>query len=717
METIHNSVCPYDCPDACGLVVKVENNVVKKVQGNPNHSFTRGTLCQKMVHYEDVVHSPERLRTPLRRVGPKGSGQFEPCSWDEATAEIAQQFKKAIKDYGSESIMPYSYAGTMGLIQSAAGDPLFARLGATRQDRGICSPAKRYAWQAVMGQSLGTRPQEMQHSDLIILWSLNAVATNLHILHDVKRAKAKGAKVWIIDVYRSSTADLGDEVVLTKPGSDGALALGIMHVLVRDGLVDKAFVANYVQGYEELCKDVLPHYDLRTVAELTGVSEARIEELAHAYGTAQAPFIRLGSGLSRYGNGAMTVRIITCLPALVGAYEKQGGGFLGSTSGSAFIGKALMAWSSHAPTLRSLERSKFYHSEEALKFKEQIKSLAYSLDDTEAPLLGRLIPMVQLGPALLDTKKPIKCLYVYSSNPAITLPDQNVVCTGLMRDDLFTVVHERFMTDTAKYADIVLPATSSLEHDDIYNSYGHYSVGLGRKIIEPIGDSKSNWDTICAIAKALGLTDEIFNRSALDLIKETLEISALTDEEQQRVLAGEPVEVELPKHYKMDFKTPSGKIEILNPQEDQPLPIYTTPYGDDEAYWLINAPDPRILDSSFNERYGVEVECKLEGQEKIKEKINSKPYMAAYMNPNETLVQELKEGDTVILKNERGEVNLPLYFDDRVAKGTVLTYGVWWQRNSSDQAVSINALTASRMTDKGMGSTFYDVKVAVIPCK
>lgn len=732
MEQIHNSVCPYDCPDACGLVVKVEDNVVKKVQGNPNHSFTRGTLCQKMVHYEKTVHSPERLTTPLRRVGPKGAGQFEPCSWEEATAEIARQFKKAIEEYGGESIMPYSYAGTMGLIQSAAGDPLFARLGATRQDRGICSPAKRYAWQTVMGKTLGTRPQEMQHSDLVILWSLNAVATNLHILHDVKRAKANGSKVWVIDVYRSSTADLADEVILTKPGSDGALALGMMNVLAHKGLVNEDFVARYVQGYEELRNEVLPNYDLSTVAKLTGVSEERIEELALAYGEAQAPFIRLGSGLSRYGNGAMTVRTITCLPALVGAYEKRGGGFLGSTSGSSFVNKDIMAWALHAPTLKKGVTNQFQNQGESDIFSQCITSLAHNLDDEESPLLGRLIPMVQLGSALLDDVKPIKCLYVYSSNPAITLPDQNIVCQGLRRDDLFTVVHERFMTDTAKYADIVLPATSALEHDDIYNSYGHYTIGLGRKLIEPIGESKSNWDAICAIAKALGFTDQtFFERSAMDLVEETLRSSALSEEQQDRVLQGEPVEVDLPAQYKMDFKTPSGKIEILNPREEAPLPTYTEPYGDDAAYWLINAPDPRILDSSFNELYDAVSECGDDAHKQydaVNEASNKtlqkttgptskRPYMVAYMNPTESLVRELKEGQLVVLKNERGQVKLPLYFDDRVAKGTVLTYGVWWQRNSSDQSVSINALTASRMTDKGTGSTFYDVKVNIIPCE
>lgn len=668
--TIHNSVCPYDCPDACGLIVNVKDNRVLSVTGNPKHTYTRGTLCPKMIHYEDTVHSPERLTTPLKRVGPKGSGQFVPITWDEAAVEIAARFKDAIERYGGESIMPYSYAGTMGLIQGAAGDPLFARLGATRQDRGICSPAKRHGWQVVMGKTFGTRSQEMKDSDLVILWSLNAINTNIHIMHDVKQARSRGAKVWVIDIYESTTCDIGDEVVITKPGSDGALALGLVHILDRDGLIDRGFIDQYVQGYDELKEQILPRYTPEYVSKLTGVSVERLEELATAYGQAKAPFIRLGSGLSRYGNGAMTVRTVLCLPAVVSAYAKPGGGFLGSTSGSAFVGKQLMAWDAH----------------------------------TDNP--GRLIPMIKLGPALHDTEKPIKCLYIYSSNPAITLPDQNVVRSGLMRDDLFIVVHERFMTDTAKYADIVLPATTSLEHDDIYNSYGHYFIGLGLKAIEPIGESRSNWDTMRTIAKALGIKDSFFDKTAYELIVDTLNASLrLTDEERARILAGEPVEMRLPENYKMDFKTPSHKIEILNETEDDILPIYKEPHGDDADYWLINAPDPRILDSSFTER-------------QFSVKGSQKPLMAAYINPDDPMATKVTEGDSVYLTNCRGRVQIPLYFDKRAALGTVVTYGVWSQRYSSDKKVGINVLTASRATDRASGSTFYDVKVNIeVPAK
>lgn len=343
-----NAVCPYDCPDACGLVLTTENNKVVKVVGHPNHAFTRGMLCPKMAHYEDTIHSPERLLTPLKRTGPKGTGQFTPISWDEAVTTIAERFKASLAQYGGQSIMPYSYAGTMGLIHKAAGFPLFARLGAVRHNRGICSPAKTYGWKMIMGDTFGTRPQELSHSDCVILWSLNALATDIHIMHDVKAAKARGAKVWVIDIYPSITTKQADEYILTKPGTDGALALGILHILERDNLVKRDFIAKHVIGYDRLVSDTLGDFTPSKVSAITGVPVAQIEALARAYGEAKAPFIRLGSGLSRYGNGAMTVRTIACLPAVVGAYETLGGGMLSDAKGSFYINDGVMSWDVHA---------------------------------------------------------------------------------------------------------------------------------------------------------------------------------------------------------------------------------------------------------------------------------------------------------------------------------------------------------------------------------
>lgn len=657
------SVCPYDCPDACGLTLTVEGDRLQQVRGMKTHSFTRGTLCQKMQHYERTVHHSGRLTTPLRRIGPKGSGQFEPISWDEALQEIAEKFQYCIDTYGSESIMPYSYAGTMGILQKSAGDPLFAMLGATRQDKGICSPAKRYGWVSLMGNTLGNRPQDIQHSDCVVLWSLNAVATDVHILHDVTIARQRGAKLWVIDTHHTETAKLADEVIILRPGTDGAFALGVAYILGKEGLVNEEFVERYVQGYEGFRDTVVSQYNPSKVASITGVSEERIIEFARAYGQAVAPFIRLGSGLSRYGNGSNTVRCVVALPALVGAYLHTGGGLLSSASGSQFVGGKRVSW----------ER--------------------FQIKDT------RLNPMIRLGPMLTEADNPpIKALYIYSSNPAITSPDQTVTRKGLAREDLFTVVHERFMTDTAKYADIVLPATSSVEHNDVYNSYGHYTIGCGYQAIPPVGESRSNWNTICSIARAMEIDHPVFAMSELEMIEDIVRHASIPTEVQDRILAGELVEMDLSDTYKLEYDTPSGKIELYNPVEADPYPVYREAHGDTVEFFLINGTDPRILDSSF---------CELQDET---------PQMIARMHPEDAERKGVGNNEFVRLYNERGSLRIALAIDDAVPKGTIVSSGVWWQSQSHDLEHTMNVLTASRPTDYGWGSTFYDVKVDVEPC-
>lgn len=329
----YTSVCPYDCPDACGLVVTVDDDRVVSVAGDGSHPFTRGTLCPKMAHYERTVHSPRRLITPLKRTGPKGSGQFAPISWEQALAEIAERWKAIMADVGAEAILPYSYAGTMGIVQHDALHGLFYHLGASELDRTICAPAKGRGFKDVMGNTMPTAPQEAQDSDCIFLWSLHMVATNIHFRHDVEAARRKGAVVWCIDTYRHKTADLADHFVVVRPGTDGALVLGMMYVLDRDGLADEAFLAANVLGWDELKVQVLPKYTPEAVQAITGVPAATVVALAQAYGQARAPFIRLGSGQSRYRNGAMTTRLITCLPAVVGAWGKKGAGLLTSAFG------------------------------------------------------------------------------------------------------------------------------------------------------------------------------------------------------------------------------------------------------------------------------------------------------------------------------------------------------------------------------------------------
>ena len=672
----YKSVCPYDCPDACGLILTVEDNKVIKVRGNREHAFTRGTLCPKMAHYERVIHSPKRLMTPLRRIGKKGIGpnQFTPISWDEALDRIVENFKHIIDTYGSESILRYSYAGTMGAVNSPAADYFFRRIGATSQDRGICSPAKQAAFKSVYGDTIAIKPQEAQHSDLIILWSLNATATDVHILHDVNVAKRNGASVWVIDTHKTYTYDQGTHHVYVKPGSDGALALGMMHIIHRDGLEDTAFIQAYVQGYDELVRDVLPKFTPAYASSICGVPVEIIEELAHAYAKAKAPFIRLGSGVSRYGNGAMSCRCINALPAVVGAWQHLGGGLLSSSSSSQYFNKSFM----QQPNMQTPHK--------------------------------RMMPMILLGELLTNPKAllehgledtsggvPVHSLYVFSSNPAITAPNQNLVRQGLMRDDLFTVVHERFFTDTCAYADIILPATSSAESDDIFNSYGHYTIAASYQAIPPVGESRSNWQVISALAKRMGLDDPFFAMTERELIEHMVRNSSkLSQDEQDAILRGDLVELSLPDNYKMDFKTPSGKIEILNPREQIPLITYTKPYGDDEPFWLINGNDIRILDSSF---------CELE--------FDDPELMKLRMHPDDAALYNINNRDVVEIYNNRGAVRIKVYLDITVQRGTLVTLGVWWQSQSSDDRVGINAVTASRPTDEAWGSTFYDVQVNI----
>ena len=436
----------------------------------------------------------------------------------------------------------------------------------------------------------------------------------------------------------------------------------MLHIIHRDGLADLEFINQHVQGYDKLVEETLIDFTPENASEICGVSVERMTELAHAYAKAKAPFIRLGSGLSRYGNGAMTCRAINALPAVVGAWQHLGGGLLSSASGSKFVGKDVMQQAHiHAPATR-------------------------------------LMPMIKLGEMLTNPEgTKVHSLYIFSSNPAITAPDQNVVRRGLMRDDLFTVVHERFFTDTCKYADIILPATTSVEHDDIYNSYGHYTIGTGYKLIEPIGESRSNWQVIAELAKRMGLVDEFFNLSERELIDQIVRTSnRISKEDQDTILSGEPVEMVVPENYKMDFKTPSGKIELYNPHDVEPLIRYMLPYGDNAPFWLINGNDIRILDSSF---------CELD--------FDDPELMKLRIHPEDAKLYDIANGDEVEIYNNRGSVKIKAYYDDEVQQGTLVTLGVWWQSQSSDTEVAINALMADRPTDQGWGSTFYDVQVDI----
>ena len=660
------SVCPYDCPDACGLLLKVEDEKVTAVKGDPAHPYTRGLLCPKMAHYERSIHSPQRLKQPLVRTGKKGAGEFREVSWQEAIGIIGQRWRKIIAEYGGEAILPVSYAGTMGLVQRNAGHALFHKLGASRLERTLCSSAKGYGWEAVMGGTLQAEPDEAAESDFILIWGAHTLATNIHFLHPVRQAKSKGAKIWVIETHITETAKLiADRTVLVRPGTDGALALGIMHELQRLGLLDGDFLDRWVSGFDRLAAEVLPRYSPAKVAAITGVPATVVTELGEAYGKAAAPFIRQGSGLYRYGNGAMTARLISCLPALVGAYAKPGGGTLGDLSTSSVFNTSVITRE----------------------------------DFIDKPT--RIVSINRLGEALTGgvTEPPIMGLYVYHSNPASVYPDQNSILRGLSREDLFTVVHERFMTDTALYADIVLPATTSVEHDDAYRSYGHYGLQRVKSCIPPLAAAKSNWETFCLLAGEMGFDEPIFRQSAAELLDQLFEKpgSWLAQVDWQKLQAGEPVTLPLPENYKMQFRTASGRIEIVNPRETPELPDWFPPYGGSGEFYLMTAPSLYSLNSSFNESA---------------ELVAKKGPMSLTMNPLDAERLALMDGQRVLAYTELGEVTFVLKIADSVPVGVVVADGVSWLREAPGRR-TINALTSQRLTDRGKGSTFYDTKVDV----
>lgn len=664
--TTHRSVCPFDCPDTCGLLVEVENGRALRVTGDPDHPVTRGLLCPKMNNYERTVHSPRRLTTPLRRVGVKGDGRFAPISWEEAISTICTRWNELISEYGTECILPYSYAGTMGLIQRNAGHAFFNRLGASRLERTICSPAKDAGWKALMGETPAMNPAEICQSDLVILWGINAAATSIHAMRDAQEARRNGARLWAVDTYRTTTCDAADEFFLIRPGSDSALALGMLHVIERERLFDREFIAASVIGFEELSARILPGCSPAQMAVVCGLSAGIIERLAREYAAAQAPFIRLGSGLTRYGNGAMTVRTICTLPAVVGAWQRPGGGILtGTSTGAAF-------------PLHLVTREDFMAKP------------------------TRCVSMNQLGAALTTlAEPPVKSLYVYHSNPAAIAPDQNAVIRGLERDDLFTVVHERFLTDTARYADVVLPATSSLEHPDIYRCYGSYHVQRCGAVIPPVEGAKSNRDVFCLLAQGMGWNEPFFDLSADDLIEQLLEYetpwrNAATTEKLRR---GEPVMLTPPTEPKREWLTPSGRIEIINEREAVLLPrlLPTHAEGDGFPLRLQPATTPFALNSSFYEQ----------DELRLKQKC-----MELMMNHDDAALRGIEDGDKVLACNALGEVSFTLRITDRVPAGTVVTEGVWWREFIAGER-GVNALTSQRLTDGGRGSTLYDVTVEV----
>ncbi|MDO4942697.1 MAG: molybdopterin-dependent oxidoreductase [Lachnospiraceae bacterium] len=659
------SVCPYDCPDECGLLIKTNGKRVFQVKGDPKHPVTKGFVCRKMNHYEKTIHNPDRILTPLKRIGKKGEGHFEPISWHEALENISDHWKQIVQQYGAQSILPYSYGGNEHTIQNKSGEAFFYRLGASNLERTICAKAKGEGYKQILGATQGTDPSAMENSDFIIIWGCNAAATYIHAYQNIVKAKKKGAHIVLIETYQTPVSSIADEIYLVKPGSDGALALCIAYYMKENHMLNYDFMKKYVYGWEEFL-DSLDHYVPETLAEICGLESAQIEWLANTFSKAQHPSILIGSGLSRHGNGAMNVRCIIALQALSGALGDRFGGVIGELS----TGYALNRDLASRPDWR--------------------------LPNT------RTINMNQIGDALCNLDPPIKSIYIYNVNPANTAPGQAKIITGLKREDLFTVVHERFMTDTARYADIILPADTSVEHSDLATPYGHPVLQRSYKVIDPLGEAKSNWDVFCLLAEYMGFEETMWKLSCEELadqiVDESPQLKQLWNEDAfTRYQNG--YGVLLPADDPLHFKTPSGKIELINERlgrEDR-IPHYKGNYGGKYPLSLVSAPHVQTLNSTFTDR---------------KDLIEKRGNMCLMIHPNDADERGIKDGNFVKAYNDHAEVIFKASVTEKVKQGSVIAEGVF-QSGQSYNGLTVNALMSQKLTDYGNASTLNDNTIEI----
>ena len=668
--TIRKMSCPYDCPSTCGLLAEIENGRIVKVKNDKTHPVSKNGICRKMQHYEQDIYSMDRLMKPMRRVGKKGEGKFEPISWNEAVREITDHFKDIIEKWGSEAILPCVYSGVMSDIQRSCGDAFFNRMGALELVKTLCSSAKGAGYDAVVGKTGCLEPTELNDSDLYLIWSCNMAATRLQTLADLQKPANRHKKKILIDVYPNPTAAYCDQVITIKAGTDGALALAMMNVLKNEHLVDKSFVGKYTSGYPEFA-ETLDAYTPEWAESETGIPAEVIRQLAREFGEAKAPAIILGSGNSRHGNGGMTVRLITILSALTGAWQHPGGGLCGCTPiDTDYVNKSLIT---------------------RPDFREKA---------------SRKININQIGQALaMEGKEAVRGFYVYGCNPANTVSDQQLILKGLEREDLFTVVHERFMTDTARYADILLPATFSVEQTDIYRAYGYCTLGTGRKLVDAPGECKSNWDTFCLLAKGMGYSEDYFDRSEdemLDILLShpTKAIAETSDEAKETLRQGGSVVLPFSDH--LAFGTETGKMMIVNEKLAEPMPHYTADYSAKCQDWplhLVAAPSVWSLNSTFLDR---------------EQLMTSRKGMTLWLNPEDAKVRKIEDGMSVIAFNELGEVQFTACIDQRVAVGNAVSEGVF-ASHQTQNGCGFNTLTHGRLSDIGAATTMNDNRIDIRP--
>jgi anaerobic selenocysteine-containing dehydrogenase len=682
MSEVIRAVCPHDCPDTCSMLVTVEDGKAVRIAGEREHPFTQGFLCTKVAKYLERTYHDGRLLYPQIRVGAKGEGKFRRATWDEAIALIAQRLQSVIASDGPEAVLPYSYAGTMGLIQGEAmASRFFRRIGASQLARTICSSAGSEALNLVYGTRMGTDPETVGEAKLIILWGTNTLTSNPHLWPFIRQAKEKGAKTICIDPLRTRTAVACDEHIPIRPGTDAALALGIMHVLFRDGLQNSEYLDEMTVGWQELRERVLRDYSPARVAKICRLPVETIERLAHLYGTTRPTFIRLNYGLQRHAGGGSAVRAIAILPAITGAWDDVGGGCQLSSSGTFGINFA-------------------------------------KVERRDIPYKSRTINMSSIGDALTEIHNPpVKALIVYNSNPASIAPDRQKVLRGFRRDDLFTVVIEHFQTDTADYADVLLPATTQLEHEDLHRAYGHLYVMYNRRAIEPLGEALPNSEIFRRLAAAMQLespelkaTDEEMMRDALEGTNATMNgitLEALRERGWMRLNIPSP---HLPYRRGAKVPTPSGKIEISTDRASafgvRRVPEYIAPYESEERdpqlaktfpLALISPPAHSFLNSSFVNVASLR-------------RAAGKPTLE--IHADDAAPRGINAGERVTIFNKRGAFSAEAVISDRVRPGVVSAPSVWWGK-LTDDGTNANETTSQALTDIGAGATFYDNLVEV----
>ena len=669
--------CPHDCPDTCALLTTVENGVAIRVQGNPAHSHTDGVLCAKVSKYTERSYHPERILTPLKRSGPKGSGQFTPVTWDEALTDIAQRLS-AIAARAPEAVLPYSYAGTMGMVQGESMDRrFFHRLGASQLDRTICASAGAEAMVQTLGGKVGMKVEFFAEAQLILIWGSNSIGSNLHFWRYAQQAKRSGARLVCIDPRKTETADKCHEHIALRPGTDAALALALMHELITNDWLDHDYIAQHTVGWDALRARAL-QWPPERAAEVCGVPVEQIRQLAKDYGTTKLTAIRLNYGMQRVRGGGNAVRAVACLPALTGAWRHRAGGMLFSSSGQFPVQRAVM----QRPDL---------------------------MPQAATGGTARTINMTTIGDDLLRETSVafgprVEALVVYNSNPVAVAPDSGKVVQGFAREDLFTVVLEHFHTDTADYADYILPATTQLEHWDVHWSYGHTDVVLNRPAIAPVGQARSNAQIFRDLAARMGFTDPCFDDSDEALCRQAFGSGvdyALLQSQGFATLA-----IADAPFANGGFPSPSGKCEFysarLAAQGLDGLPDYLPNYelqGTSARYPLamISPPARNFLNSTF---VNVQSLRNIEGRPVLE------------IHPDDAEARGIANDAVVRTFNDRGSYLCHATVSRRARPGVVNGLGIWWRKLGLD-GTNVNQVTSQALTDLGRAPTFYDCLVQV----